>query len=163
MQKHQDEYGGDCLQCHDGADRMRDFDHALVFVLDGRHTDLACEQCHTEFKFHGTPVECAACHEEPEIHVGVFGQKCQYCHTAEAWHPAMLKEHAFPLNHGAEADSDCATCHSGPYQVYTCYICHDHQPEEIQKSHAKLNLDQASLDDCVACHLDGKIQPVTTP
>ena len=163
MQKHQAEFGGDCLQCHDGADRMANFDHARVFVLDGKHTDLACEKCHAEQKFHGTPTTCAGCHKEPEIHAGAFGQKCQYCHTSQAWSPALLKEHTFPLNHGADKESDCATCHSGPYQVYTCYTCHDHQPQEIQKSHARLNLDQASLDDCVACHLDGKIKPEQAP
>ncbi len=163
MQKHQQEYGSNCLQCHDGADRMDHFDHALVFVLDGKHTDLACERCHAEQKFHGTPAECAACHKEPEIHAGLFGQKCQYCHTSSAWSPALLKEHAFPLNHGAQADSDCTTCHSGAYQVYTCYTCHDHQPAEIQQSHAKLNLEQKELDNCAACHLDGKIKPAETP
>jgi hypothetical protein len=39
----------------------------------------------------------------------------------------------------------------------TCYGCHDHTVENIQKSHAKVKLPSGTaLEACTACHLDGK-------
>jgi hypothetical protein len=159
MQKHIAQYGADCTQCHDGTDRMHGFQHAQVFVLDGKHAALACDACHANQKFHATPAECSACHKEPDIHAGAFGLKCQYCHTTDAWRPALLKAHGFPLDHGGKGAATCQTCHSGAYNQYTCYTCHDHQQDEIEKTHARINIPVAKLSDCVACHMDGKVHP----
>ena len=163
MQKHQEQFGSDCLVCHDGFDRMHAFNHAQVFPLDGKHADLPCERCHAEKKFHGTSGECVACHKEPELHAGFFGQKCQYCHTSQAWQPGLLRQHPFPLNHGADKDLDCATCHVSVYQQFTCYACHDHQPEEIQKSHSQAGISAEELPNCAKCHLDGKVHEASKP
>ncbi len=163
MDKHTGQYGPDCLACHDGVDRMYAFDHARAFPLDGAHAALACESCHAEKKFRGTPTACAACHKEPEIHAGFFGQKCEYCHTSQAWQPALLHAHPFPLDHGAEKESDCTTCHSGPYQEYSCYACHDHQPDEIRASHTKAGISAEQLPNCAGCHLDGQVHPLNKP
>jgi hypothetical protein len=163
MQKHQEQFGPDCVACHDGVDRMHAFDHARVFPLDGMHTDLACERCHVEKKFRGTPGACAACHQEPELHAGFFGQKCQYCHTSQAWQPGLLQQHPFPLNHGAEQEADCTTCHLAEYQTFTCFTCHDHQSEAIQQSHSQAGIRAEELPNCAACHLDGRIHAVKAP
>jgi hypothetical protein len=160
MSKHAASYGTDCMQCHDGTDRMRGFTHENVFVLDGKHAALACDSCHAGMKFHGTPVECSACHQEPDIHKGFFGLKCQYCHTTDAWRPALLHIHNFPLDHGGKGESSCATCHTQTYAVYTCYGCHDHSQGGIQKSHKKIKMPAGiELEQCTACHLDGKNPP----
>ena len=43
---HEEQFGPACMDCHDGVDRMSNFDHASFFVLDGRHADLECQECH---------------------------------------------------------------------------------------------------------------------
>ncbi len=155
MREHQTKYSSACLDCHDGVDQMHDFDHANFFVLDGRHADIECDTCHKDKVFKGTPKECIACHAEPKIHAGFFGLECQYCHVASAWSPANLRIHPFALNHGSPTDLDCKTCHTDRYNVYTCYACHDHQPEPIQASHQKLGITPQELPDCAACHPTG--------
>ncbi|TLN00223.1 hypothetical protein FDZ74_16870, partial [bacterium] len=121
MSQHEATFGSDCTACHDGVDRMVNFDHASVFPLQGRHAALECLDCHQAQNFSAAQAACASCHQEPEIHAGYFGLNCQDCHTSEAWQPARLIEHAFPIDHGAQADTTCFTCHSDRYTTYTCF------------------------------------------
>jgi hypothetical protein len=164
MQEHQAQFGSACLDCHDGVDRMSGFVHEQVFVLDGRHAEIECQDCHTDEnggpRFSSTPVECSGCHAEPQIHAGAFGLKCEYCHTAAGWSPANLRQHIFPVDHGAEdgsAPAGCQTCHPADYITYTCYGCHEHQPQEIEASHDEAGIAQQELPNCTACHLAGEI------
>lgn len=156
ISEHQAQFGTDCLTCHDGLDRMHNFDHARFFVLDGAHTGVDCNTCHMDQVFNGTPSECAACHSEPEIHAGVFGLKCESCHSSAAWTPAQMVEHTFPLDHGEQGQVACETCHEERYTGYTCYGCHEHQPGEILSEHLDEGISQAELADCMACHPDGQ-------
>ena len=156
---HMKTFGNNCLDCHDGADRMGNFKHNDIFVLDGKHAALVCGQCHADQKYAGTPRQCLACHKEPDIHKGFFGLKCEYCHTTDAWRPALLHQHNFPLDHGGKGEVDCKTCHTASYAQYTCYGCHDHQAAPIQTSHARVSMPKdVVLDQCAACHLDGKVK-----
>ena len=111
MAAHEQQFGSDCLACHDGVDRMHNFDHTQFFALDGHHAEIECVACHTNQQFAGTPSACASCHEEPSIHAGVFGVQCENCHSTTAWAPASLKFHTFPLDHGGEGMIACQTCH----------------------------------------------------
>jgi hypothetical protein len=157
MKQHQARYGPVCKTCHDGVDRLHDFNHNTFFALTGKHADLTCEGCHAERKFRGLPSECSACHQEPKIHAGAFGLKCQYCHSTSVWTPARLQVHNFPLDHGKQkSESNCKTCHTGSYDQYTCYGCHDHQPAAIQDSHYKLGVSSLDLPDCTRCHPGGR-------
>jgi hypothetical protein len=156
MDQHLLDYGPDCVSCHDGAGNMKNFDHAAVFVLDGGHAALPCEQCHAERRFRGTPRECSACHAEPEVHAGVFGLKCEACHTTAAWSPAQLTQHTFPLDHGEQGEIACETCHVAKYTEYTCYGCHDHDPAETQRQHNEVNLGATPLEACAVCHPTGR-------
>jgi hypothetical protein len=156
MAEHAQTFGQACAGCHDGTGNMANFDHALVFALDGAHAPLACEACHAEQQFRGTPAECAGCHAEPEIHAGVFGLECAACHTTEAWQPAALRAHTFPLDHGEEGMAACATCHTETYAEYTCYGCHEHEPEEMTEEHAKEGISQVEMTACAACHPTGE-------
>jgi hypothetical protein len=160
MDEHTGLFGGACLDCHDGVDRLSDFDHDARFALQGRHAEIECESCHGGKVFRGTPVECVRCHDEPEIHAGFFGLKCEYCHSADAWTPAHIRIHIFPMDHGNESGSDCQLCHIQVYQEYTCYGCHDHQPEEITEIHQALKISPEDLTNCAKCHPSGEIGPV---
>jgi len=156
MDEHVLTFGADCAGCHDGSDRMANFDHAAVFPLEGRHAALQCLDCHTAQNFTAAQAACVSCHAEPAIHAGFFGTNCQECHTADAWQPARLLEHAFPLDHGGQI-SACVTCHAGAYTQYTCYSCHEHNNEAaLRQEHAEEGIGADRFPDCAACHLDGR-------
>jgi len=162
MEQHLDFFGPACLDCHDGIDRLSDFDHSTVFPLDGRHAEIACESCHLVSEhgrvFKGTPLECQQCHSEPRIHAGFFGLQCQFCHTTFAWTPAQLTQHAFPLDHGGRGIQECCqVCHTETYTVYTCYGCHDHQPDEITSAHLAQGISLEELPGCTQCHPAGEL------
>ena len=155
MTEHQQQFGSDCLACHDGTGRLANFDHNLFFTLDGRHADATCESCHLNRTFQDTPRDCAACHAEPEIHLGLFGLTCENCHSTQAWSPASLTNHTFPLDHGEQGMVACETCHETSYVAYTCYGCHEHQPAEIQREHREEGISAIELVECVNCHPNG--------
>jgi hypothetical protein len=152
---HTTQYGSDCASCHDGHDRLANFDHNLFFPLDGQHTDTACESCHINQIYRGTPQVCAACHEQPDIHDQSFGEDCMRCHNSSAWAPAELRYHTFPLDHGADAQQECAACHTTTYTNYPCTLCHD--ATEMQGVHIEERT-MATYEDCLSCHPTGAIE-----
>jgi mono/diheme cytochrome c family protein len=97
--------------------------------------------------------QCVACHEEPQMHTGLFGIQCARCHTIDAWAPAYLTLHTFILDHGENVTKNCETCHPKNYPEYTCYGCHDHVEEEMVAIH----LDEQITDiaNCAMCHPTG--------
>jgi predicted CXXCH cytochrome family protein len=160
MADHLQQFSAECMACHDGVDRLSNFDHLNFFPLEGIHASAQCEDCHANKAYRGTPADCWQCHKEPDIHAGVFGLKCQYCHNAEAWSPANLIEHDFPLNHGLEDQStqlQCDACHGATYIDYTCYNCHDHQADEITQNHQAVGITAQDLPVCAKCHPAGTI------
>jgi hypothetical protein len=156
MQDHIDQFGNGCLDCHDGVDRLSNFDHNTVFALEGRHAEIDCISCHIDHQYKGTPMECVQCHAEPEIHAGFFGVQCEYCHSSSAWTPAKMTQHQFPLDHGSDSNVECETCHTNAYSEYTCYGCHEHQSGKIFEKHNELNLTDQELAGCVQCHPAGE-------
>ncbi len=104
----------------------------------------------------GDPHECHNCHEEPDVHAGRFGLNCSRCHTLQAWAPALLTRHTFLLDHGDEGQVACQTCHIQTYSEYTCYECHDHQPEEMRDVHTQEGIYGDEVEDCARCHPTGQ-------
>jgi hypothetical protein len=155
MTEHREIFGEACLACHDGVDRFSNFNHEAVFPLDGAHQVTDCEGCHRDKIFQDTPTECSQCHAEPEIHAGIFGFQCQYCHDTQAWKPAVLLEHTFPLDHGETGLLECLTCHADDYATYTCYGCHEHDPSEIEEEHVEEGISLFELTNCASCHPQG--------
>jgi hypothetical protein len=156
MQTHIEHFGPDCLECHDGRDRMDNFDHSAFFVLDGRHSEIACRDCHLEGVLSELPAECVQCHAEPAIHAGFFGVECQDCHRVNVWSPALLRYHTFPLDHGEQGDSACLVCHLGSYVEYTCYGCHEHEPAATTEKHLEHDIDAVDIPNCFECHPGGQ-------
>jgi hypothetical protein len=136
------------------------FDHDLTaFKLTGKHTTVACVQCHRDNKFKGTSTACVSCHAEPKVHAGSkIGTDCAKCHTTTTWTGATLGDfkHTFPITHGRKnrAASSCKTCHekADTYATYTCYGCHEHNPAKVARQHKNV----ANLDNCVKCHKGGR-------
>ena len=158
MDQHLADYGSRCRDCHDGVDRMRAFDHQNIFPLEGKHAAAACEDCHEGQNWVTARPACITCHEEPEIHFGVFGQKCQYCHGPDMWTPAPLRRHQFPLDHGDGLLSDCTTCHQNAYNTYSCFGCHDHDETELNTSHTAARISLQKTPFCHDCHISGTIE-----
>jgi hypothetical protein len=149
-----EEYGMDCVSCHDGVDRMRDFDHNQVYALQGGHAEADCQECHAEQVFAGTAQDCVACHADPELHAGKFGSDCARCHTAVAWQPAKLTRHAFQLTHVSTEQLECQTCHLEDFTEQTCYNCHDHQPADMAVVHQAEGIQE--YENCSHCHPSGQ-------
>jgi hypothetical protein len=152
---HNGEFGKDCGDCHKAAAwKPATFDHNLsAFKLDGKHINVACDQCHINNVFKGTATDCAACHVDPDYHAGMFpGQACSACHSTAAWQPAPYNgPHTFPINHG-EKNNTCADCHQPTLRQWTCYTCHDQA--EITQKHQEERI--SNFDDCLRCHSTGQ-------
>lgn len=157
MVEHTALFGPSCRECHDGTGEMAQFDHAQVWPLTGQHAAQACVACHVDQVFQGTPSECVACHEEPQIHLGIFGTDCSNCHATEAWLPARLRQHTFPLDHGEQGELACNVCHTtSSYTAYDCTTCHEHNPDQVWQDHDELGETLEALQDCVQCHPTGR-------
>jgi len=135
---HQELIEQDCMACHGdhagstrGQRSRKPFSHALLraAVRD----------------------RCEACHAAPknDLHRGSSGG-CGQCHKPQAWKPATFehgKFFAFDTNHA----TTCATCHPGnDTKHYTCYGCHEHQPDRVRTQHREEGI--ADIENCVACH-----------
>ena len=113
------------------------------------------ESAYMESEGESDPHQCVACHEEPIIHAGKFGPSCARCHSAQAWVPALLTKHTFPLDHGNNDNGQlaCQTCHVENYFEHDCYQCHDHEPESLTISHLAEEI--VDLANCGQCHPTG--------
>lgn len=154
--KHNGQYGADCAQCHKPSSWTdATFDHNLsVFPLTGAHVNVACAQCHVNGVFKGTPQTCVSCHAEPQAHLGAFGVDCAACHSTATWQGATF-DHTFPLDHGEGGNIACRTCHvSVNYKEYTCYGCHEHDPQRVEAEHREEGI--GDFQDCARCHPTGR-------
>jgi hypothetical protein len=132
--EHKGQFGQDCGACHAPTDWDKvTFDHNLsAFKLDGAHANVACEKCHINQVFKGTPTACSGCHQDPAFHLGLFaGTACSQCHNTGGWSPALFNlAHPEPrvgeggsgVNHGGEG---CRSCHTVNLKTATCTKCHD--------------------------------------
>ncbi len=131
---HRQDFGDDCLTCHDGVDTYgQSFNHSLVvFTLTGKHVQATCGDCHagarTISDLKATPQDCISCHAEDDAHEGILGPDCKTCHTADGWSPSTFDHNtaAFTLT-GAHASVNCSDCHADKKFKGTptdCYACH---------------------------------------
>ena len=94
------------------------FNHdATNFPLRGLHTNTACENCHMNGVFKGTPTSCTQCHSrggnsvaqmKPAKHIPIT-QDCNQCHRPNAWVPATFSHN--------QLTQTCATCHNNTLQT----------------------------------------------
>ena len=111
------------------------FNHdQTTFPLRGLHSNTACESCHINGVFKGTPNTCEGCHSrggastatlKPSTHIPTI-TGCSSCHIAQSWLPAKF-------SHSALTQA-CATCHNGAtatgkptnhlYTRGSCDSCH---------------------------------------
>jgi len=127
---HDGRYGFHCVDCHteDGWTPAK-FDHNLsVFKLDGKHANVACEACHQNKVFRGTPTDCYSCHQKDDAHKGKYGKDCSACHKPSNWDDADFdhQRSKFPLT-GSHVGVVCEQCHTtGAFSGLStsCVSCH---------------------------------------
>lgn len=145
---HSGQYGTQCETCHNPSSwENATFDHNLAaFKLEGEHAEAACDQCHINNVYKGTPQDCYSCHQQDDAHNGQYGTQCEACHNPSSWENATF-DHSrtnFPLN-GGHANVACERCHaSGSYKGLStaCAGCHQDPPFHVG----------AFGTDCQSCH-----------
>jgi len=139
---HKGQLGNRCEQCHTERDwKVDKFDHNRSrFPLTGIHARVECKKCHKTSAFREAPRDCLGCHEKDDAHKGVFGNKCESCHSSRTWKSWDFdhdKATHFRLD-GAHAKVECYGCHRLPDKVpasrtalrklsRTCISCHDRE------------------------------------
>ncbi len=152
---HNGDFGTNCAACHTPVawDQVN-FDHSqTAFPLEGKHARVACEKCHVNKVFAGTPTACVDCHAKDDAHNGQFGTDCAACHTPLAWDQATFDHNKtnFPLT-GKHAQVACEQCHvNNTFKGLsaTCVSCH-----EDPVFHRG-----AFGTDCASCHSTNAWQP----
>jgi Class III cytochrome C family len=142
---HQELIEHDCMACHSDhqAPRLtqrsrKPFSHALLRASVRDH----CESCHK------VPTD--------SLHRQITGN-CLQCHRQEQWKPASF-EHDKLFLLDRDHNTTCVTCHAdSDYSRYTCYGCHEHQPDKIRRKHEKEGI--RNFENCVECHRSAEEKP----
>ncbi len=187
---HDGRFGSDCGVCHspDGWEPAK-FDHNLSsFKLEGGHAEAACEDCHANGVYKGTPSDCYSCHQRNDEHGGRFGTNCAACHNPNSWEDATVNHDLFAFKlEGKHAQVECKSCHVNRVYKGTpsdCYSCHQkddaHNGQfgtDCAACHTANNWDEASFDhsrtnfpltgghanvNCKQCHRNGSFTGLTT-
>jgi len=135
---HQELIAHDCMACHSDhqgpelAKRSRKpFSHALLRAASRDR----CERCHTAPK--------TGIHSDATVN-------CGQCHHQDGWKPATF-DHVKLFVLDRDHNATCVTCHANKdYKKYTCYGCHEHQPDKVRKEHIKEGIQ--NFENCVQCH-----------
>jgi hypothetical protein len=138
---HQELITQDCISCHNGH-------QGSAFAL-GSH------QTFSHGLLRATARDrCETCHAAPAtpLHRNVSGA-CGQCHNQEGWRPATFDHDKLFLLRG-DHDTTCATCHlANDYSRYTCYGCHEHQPDRMRAKHLREGI--SNFENCIQCHRNG--------
>jgi len=183
---HQGSLGTDCAACH-SADGWKPstFDHNRSdFKLTGTHGQVACDACHVNGFFKGTPKDCFSCHQQIDPHMGQFGTACEKCHNTDAWKPAQFDHTTtgFPLT-GSHVNTECKACHingiykNTPSDCYSCHAARDIHSGQYGKNcgacHQTTTWSRAAFDhnktafplignhamvSCLSCHANGNFK-----
>jgi hypothetical protein len=131
------------------------------FPLTGRHTSVACANCHVNNNYTTLPTDCYGCHRadyqatNSPNHVSAgFPNTCAVCHTTSSWLGATFNHTWFNMNHGG-ARGVCATCHtnSGNYSVFQCTNCHT--KSNTDSEHRGVGGYVYNSVNCYQCHRNG--------
>jgi hypothetical protein len=167
---HLGQMGVACETCHniDGAKfSVVGFSHATTgFPLTGRHTTIACVDCHksetgifptgagTAVRLKGLAVQCRACHAD--VHLGQLTDRCDSCHSTDRFKLPKYR-HANPKLRrffiGRHATARCQSCHGtvtrdfpGGRGTATLFRLDARCPTCHRDAHS------GSLPDCSTCH-----------
>ncbi|MBI3593644.1 MAG: cytochrome C [Nitrospirae bacterium] len=131
--KHRGKLGESCARCHteNSWKEIDKFNHKKTnFPLEGKHIETKCALCHKTQLFKDAPRLCIDCHKKDDEHKGLFGKKCEACHTAKTWEREdfnHFKETGYPLL-DKHRNVKCPECHTQTMFVAKtsrmCVSCH---------------------------------------
>ncbi len=160
---HTGRLGANCGRCHNSEDWVTQvrFDHDLTrFPLLGKHSQLACADCHADAGYQAKGTSCASCHRD-EHHQGALGDpvECRDCHNTVDW-SAWSFDHdratSFPLS-GAHKGLICSACHAlrgDPAELGSaCVDCH--RREDVHRG--------GFGEDCARCHVTTSFDRIILP
>ncbi len=135
----------------------RQFHDKTTFRLEGRHVAVACESCHLNNVFKGTPTKCFDCHwarRKDDRFQLQLGAQCEQCHTPVAWTSARFDHGALTgmVLSGAHRALACQTCHkTGDFRVANsnCVSCH---LKDYQKASNPSHVAGGFPTTCETCH-----------
>jgi hypothetical protein len=140
---HSGRYGQKCQTCHSdkgpplpgqapqSAWMQVSFDHDRTkFKLEGQHRKRACDLCHPQ-QLYGQQLktDCFACHQKTDRHAGLYGTRCESCHTSKGWKTSVFdhQKTTFPLR-DKHQNLACRNCHTRPTSAEklgtSCINCH---------------------------------------
>jgi hypothetical protein len=150
---HQPSMGQDCRACHsENSWKTSRFNHDQTrFPLRGKHSALACIQCHPRGEKNKKIAfaNCSDCHRQ-DPHRGQFGKDCQSCHVVDGFEKVSF-DHGktrFPLT-GKHAAVSCQKCH--PKKGTDKTTVYKPQSTACGDCHADVHLGQFARN-CEACH-----------
>jgi len=136
-------FSTNCEVCHRaagvdwqvGGDWQGLVDHSqTAFPLTGLHQAVACDSCHLNGQFAGTPSDCFTCHwsrSQDDVWRLQIGQQCDQCHSTAGWTVNVQWQHTDPpANYslaGVHGQQICLTCHPSHQAqgtAATCDACH---------------------------------------
>jgi hypothetical protein len=135
---HRGQLGAQCQSCHADTGWLAAvrFDHGLApFPLLGKHSALACADCHASAAFHDTGGTCTDCHASDDPHQGRFAAQCSTCHNPSGWQ-AWLFDH----------DKQTPFALTGAHRTVACDTCHRTAGNE------RVAAVSAARNDCAQCH-----------
>ena len=153
---HSTRLGNNCGNCHTAdAWLPASFDHNLAaFRLGGKHAGVACENCHINKLYQGTPSDCYSCHKKDDKHKGQYGTNCALCHKDTGW-PTTIDHNLFAFKlTGKHAGVACASCHVNGVFKGT--------PSNCAGCHGSANPHSSRLGtNCGNCHSTSGWQPAS--
>ncbi len=138
---HQSLIEPNCLACHS--------DHSGPRLVKASRPAFAHDLLKPDVR-----TQCATCHRAPAtpLHVQA-GKDCASCHNSTAWKPTSFDHSRFFALAGPH-NVACATCHTGGnFARYTCFGCHEHQPDQIRARHVEEGI--RNIENCARCHRSG--------
>ncbi len=165
-------FSTDCDECHtiSAASWQASFDHNRTeFQTRGAHEGVACNTCHVNNRFRGTPIQCVACHQQdftnaqhPNHVTAGFSTECATCHRALTWQPAVFFPHPwFPITrsdtHSPGRWNACTDCHAAEpdYTTFECINCHEHTKARTDGNHENVRGYVYQSSACYRCHPSG--------
>ena len=135
--KHKNLFGNKCEKCHNvtGFTKVH-FDHNedTKYKLKDSHLLTSCISCHKDNPYKNkTKSKCLNCHKKDDNHRGLYGKKCQDCHSEKRWKITKFDHNKTDYKlKGKHKTTDCNLCHTGdvykqelPTECYGCHVQHD--------------------------------------
>ncbi len=127
---HKKKLGNECERCHvETGENLFNHNEMSRYKLDGAHLTTKCSECHPSITFKPRPTNCYGCHPEPEIHKGLYGTRCEGCHSTSSFKDIRSLHDVgdFSLR-GAHDRLACQRCHKTSRNLAgsgnMCINCH---------------------------------------